>query len=106
MLYSSTYYVGFKIRLYDTNWTQVLGQSGSYPVPIALESPPVVLKEFSSPVTQQARAIGPLPASRRTQESPVALESASLYCDVYIMAFSEMMVTEGLPSPELLPSSR
>ena len=57
-------------------------------------------------VMQQARAIGPLPSSRRTRESPVALESASLYCDVYVMAFSEMMVTEGLPSPELLPSSR
>ena len=94
---------GFKIRLYDTNWMQVLGQSGSYPVLIALESPPVVLEEFSLPVTQQARAIGP---SRRTRESPVALESASLYCDVYVMAFSEMTVTEGLPSPELLPSSR
>ena len=85
---------------------QVLGQSGSYLVPIALKSPPVVLEEFSSPVTQQARAIGPLPSSRCTRESPVALESVSLYCDVYVMAFSEMMVTEGLPSPKLLPSSR
>ena len=62
--------IGFKIRLYDTNWAQILGQSSPCPTPFAFKPPLVVLEVLSLRGIERS---GHYPVFTALGRSPVAL---------------------------------